>query len=684
MVTSGAGVLVRAEVASASELILVVEGVRSPELLETVVSKLQGVCGIGDSIRRQLSSADRCKLEAQYYAQLDLSLRASGPTNGGLPFSWVPLPCWVTAALPGFGGADLAEPLPPLWLPKGLMPYQLVGVRRAAVQGGRILLADEMGLGKTAQALTIMAQYLDQEGPALVVTPSSIGGVWKEQALHWMPQLHASEVQLVRGLQDRPLPQARIVIVSYALFAREPKSFSRTSQGEPWQIVACDEAHYLRNPSSQRCKSLMPMLQSARRCLLVTGTPAPKQASEAFSLLHALRPLGCTFQEWSARYGAKRTEHREAEVAALLSEVMVRRMKADVLDQLPPKHRQRILLQLPASKAGALKKLQADALSDDEHFKQLARVKEAAAQDYTEYLIDASGQKFLLFAHHISMLDALEKTLNKREVDCIRIDGSTPVAERLGLVRRFQADPSCRVAVLAVLAAGEGLTLTAASLCVFCELCPAVPGVIEQAEARVHRLGQKAADVDVHFLVVDGTRDDRVFQRLEARSGEVARAIGDSVIDSAEPGLPTNLVAAFDGISTSSSLPKAGARRPPTRRPSHASGESACEPPKKRRKPALSLESVLDAGIDRLQAELLESSPAGSAAGTTTPAELPKVRPEDDEDKPLTMLAAKTFTAPQEEDDMDVALSFFTLQARMSSAVTASRTEDAGSFKKKK
>merc|ERR1712224_69290 len=68
---------------------------------------------------------------------------------------------------------------------------------------------------------------------------------------------------------------------------------------------------------------------------------------------------------------------------------------------------------------------------------------------------------------------------------------------------------------------------TSAALCVFCELCPAVPGVIEQAEARIHRLGQQASQVDIHFLIVEGTRDDCVFARLESRSDSVAQAVGD-------------------------------------------------------------------------------------------------------------------------------------------------------------
>merc|ERR1712100_935829 len=98
--------------------------------------------------------------------------------------------------------------------------------------------------------------------------------------------------------------------------------------------------------------------------------------------------------------------------------------------------------------------------SDEEHFKQLAKLKQAAVQDYVEYLLDASTNKFVLFAHHRSMLDALQSILELRKISFIRIDGSTPVAERSSLVERFQSNSLCRVAVLSVLAAGEGISFT--------------------------------------------------------------------------------------------------------------------------------------------------------------------------------------------------------------------------------
>jgi SNF2 family DNA or RNA helicase len=477
------------------------------------------------------------------------------------------------------------------------MPYQQSAVTRALVQGGRVLLADEMGLGKTAEALSIVAQYLDREGPALVIIPPSLGGVWRNQVKKWLPHLRHSEVQLLLDAQQRVLPQARIVIISYTLFVRKAKLYSKASDSQEWRIVVCDEAHYLRNPASQRSKALLPVLHAAERVVLVTGTPTPKQASEAYTLIHALRPIQCSFKEWCDRYGSSCTERREVEVAAMLGEVMVRRTKAEVMEELPPRHRQRVELQLSSSAKAVLKGLH-DRSADEEYFQQLAKLKEAAVQDYVEYLLEAADQKFLLFGHHRAMLNSLQGVMEQKGVDFIRIDGSTPVAERSGLVRRFQKEPTCRVAVLSILAAGEGLSFTSASLCVFCELCPAVPGVIEQAEARIHRMGQQASHVDVHFLVVDGTRDDKVFTRLESRSGSVAQATGNaalSCLDSNEEPESTPLDSRDDGMELCVK---------PHARSAQAVSDLPPAPKKKRRKAGLDLGSVLDREIARAQADI--------------------------------------------------------------------------------
>lgn len=130
----------------------------------------------------------------------------------------------------------------------------------------------------------------------------------------------------------------------------------------------------------------------------------------------------------------------------------------------------------------------------------------------------------MIFGHHRHMLDALEATAVRCNVGYIRIDGSVPSTERLSRVDAFQSDDSVCVAVLGLLAAGVGLTLTAASAVVFAEL-HWTPGVLVQAEDRAHRIGQKSS-VNVHYLVGDGTLDDLIWPSVSHKV-EVVSAMCD-------------------------------------------------------------------------------------------------------------------------------------------------------------
>lgn len=109
------------------------------------------------------------------------------------------------------------------------------------------------------------------------------------------------------------------------------------------------------------------------------------------------------------------------------------------------------------------------------------------------------------------------------QVGFIRIDGRTPPAARQEYVNKFQQDDSCKVAVLSILAAGVGITLTAASTVVFAEM-HWTPGVLEQAEDRAHRIGQKSA-VNVHYLCAPGSIDDIIWPTVSRKVCVVFREL---------------------------------------------------------------------------------------------------------------------------------------------------------------
>lgn len=136
----------------------------------------------------------------------------------------------------------------------------------------------------------------------------------------------------------------------------------------------------------------------------------------------------------------------------------------------------------------------------------------------------SNGRKFLVFAHHIGMLDAIADELGRLGVPYMRIDGDTSTKDREANVIKFQKEERCRAAVLSLTCASTGLTLTSGSLVIFAELYWN-PGTLIQAEDRVHRLGQTAKFVELRYLFCKGTVDDLLWPLLEKKLSVVGSAI---------------------------------------------------------------------------------------------------------------------------------------------------------------
>jgi len=153
-----------------------------------------------------------------------------------------------------------------------------------------------------------------------------------------------------------------------------------------------------------------------------------------------------------------------------------------------------------------------------ELFRLTGLAKKEAVADYVEYLVLADC-KFLLFAHHQAVLDHMQQKLEKLKTGFIRIDGKTPSKKRDDLVNEFRTKPEKQVALLSITACGQGLNLQVCSTVVFAEL-HWTPGMLQQAEDRVHRMGQKHC-VNVHYLIAKDTMDDSLYSMLERKHQDV-------------------------------------------------------------------------------------------------------------------------------------------------------------------
>lgn len=140
---------------------------------------------------------------------------------------------------------------------------------------------------------------------------------------------------------------------------------------------------------------------------------------------------------------------------------------------------------------------------------------------FVESLMVTSDEKFLVFAHHLCVLDALSDALSKKKLRYVRIDGSTKSEIRNEIVQNFQSDPCIRCAILSIKACGAGITLTAASVVVFAEL-DWTPSSILQAEGRAHRIGQER-QVKSLFLIAPGTADDIIWEKLKEKQRNLSK-----------------------------------------------------------------------------------------------------------------------------------------------------------------
>ncbi|XP_026273368.1 SWI/SNF-related matrix-associated actin-dependent regulator of chromatin subfamily A-like protein 1 [Frankliniella occidentalis] len=420
-----------------------------------------------------------------------------------------------------------------------LMDFQVESVKYSVSRGGRVLIADDMGLGKTIQALAI-ADYYHDEWPLLIVCPSSMRFQWVAEIRKHLKNVNADSIFVITNGKDVIDCYSEVVITSYDLMS----TFETQLLAKKFGVVIMDESHHLKNPKAIRTKAGTKILTTCKRCILLSGTPVLSRPVELHCQLKCIRPqIFNKFMDFALRYcDAKQTKWgwnysgsaNMNELNIVLKELlMIRRLKSDVLSQLPPKTREVVMLgsttgpKLSETSEFA-KILDAEGLKGlskvntlMSYFQETSTVKIKGVTQYVEDMIE-NGEKFLIFAHHGIMMDAICTAVEKKKTDYIRIDGSVKSEVRKDLCNHFQEQENCLVAVLSIKAANTGLTLTAARLVIFAELWWN-PGDLIQAEDRAHRIGQ-ADSVLVQYLVQRGTADDQIWPLIQLKLDVLSKA----------------------------------------------------------------------------------------------------------------------------------------------------------------
>ncbi|KAH8293137.1 hypothetical protein KR044_006150 [Drosophila immigrans] len=421
-----------------------------------------------------------------------------------------------------------------------LMPFQEEGVCFAIAQQGRVMICDEMGLGKTYQALAV-ADYFKDDWPLLICTTASTRDAWARHIAELLPAVPLHYVQVLANNQSY-VGDAQVLIASYNMMERHMDRLMQRKFG----IVVYDESHTLKN-SKAKCTTVAKRLaEKAKRVILLSGTPALSRPLELFTQLQLVDSRFMNFMEFTSRYcdgkqtnfgwDANGQSNLDELKMILLLKYMLRRTKAEVLPQLAEKNRETVVLDpaLVWSDANAqitCKDLNSELQSAKgrsreevllRFYARTAEVKTRAVCAYLKTLIKEKV-KFIIFAHHRVMLDAISDCLTGLKVNYIRIDGQTRSDLRADYVDKFQKQSNCMVAVLSLKACNSGITLTAAEMIVFAEL-DWNPSTLAQAESRAHRIGQ-TKPVMCRYLMATQTADDTIWRMLKNKQ-EVLSKVG--------------------------------------------------------------------------------------------------------------------------------------------------------------
>ncbi len=490
---------------------------------------------------------------------------------------------------------------PPCPEGQSFLPYQKAGIEYALARPN-VLYADEMGLGKTIQAIGIINADLAIK-KILIVCPASLKLNWRNELQRWLTK--PMTISIINDKES--CLTADIVIMNYDIIEKHLPELLQMS----FDLLVCDEAHYLKNNENRKMKlsetgkwvragrsedgeyryvtrrvqGIFEIAKICTRRILLTGTAIVNRPKEIFTLTRLLevKSTPSNFFAFAKKYcGAYQKCVRQRGGGKILvwnfdgasnlgelqnnlrAEVMIRRLKKDVLTELPPKRRQ--IFELPCNgnvqavlaENEAWKKFQEQRLhlkkqiqvakkEEDKQsyeaavrqlqeltglfFSQISKLRHDTAVVKLPQIIDhikdviENEDKLVVFAHHHDVIDGLMASLNAESQIAVKLDGRMSIEQKQAAVEAFQTNPAVKVFVGSIQAAGVGITLTAASTAVFAEL-DWTPGNITQAEDRLHRIGQQDS-VNIIHLVLGDSLDANMAKLLVRKQAVIDEALNN-------------------------------------------------------------------------------------------------------------------------------------------------------------
>lgn len=421
-----------------------------------------------------------------------------------------------------------------------------------------------MGLGKTLQMIAHILARVEAGDvkPTLVVCPASLVYNWTAELERFAPSLDVCAIvgaKAQRRVQIAGVAEHNVVVTSYDLMRRDIDEYAE----QDFARVVLDEAQYIKNPLTQVARAAKRLPAGVRFAL--TGTPIENRLSELWSIFDFLMPGLLGTRESFAKRFESPVEHAEGDSAArlqaLVSPFVLRRVKEDVVADLPEKiedtvmaqltgeqrklylaNQDRIAQQVQHREATEFKKDKLKVLAELTKLRQICCDPHLHYEDYKagSAKLDAcmelvrgaldGGHHILLFSQFTGMLDIIGKRLAREDIGFLKLTGASSKESRAKMVARFQAG-EVPVFLISLKAGGVGLNLTAADVVIHYDPWWNVAAQ-DQATDRAHRIGQQHT-VTVYKLIAKDTIEERIMQMQESKRDLVNSVLGGDGISSA-------------------------------------------------------------------------------------------------------------------------------------------------------
>lgn len=460
---------------------------------------------------------------------------------------------------------EVLEPEIPESLQNVLREYQVVGVNwlsSLAKHGLGGILADDMGLGKTLQVITFIMMKKNESlsgiEPVLVVTPTSLMYNWLEEIEKFAPELSAVAIAGTKEKREEILQDISshdLIITTYNMLTRDVDIYSE-------KFFSCcflDEAQHIKNPTTQKAKAVKKLQAGGYYAL--TGTPIENTLTELWSIfdfimpgyLYAYDKFRREFEVPIVRAQDKKTAEK---LSRFIKPFVLRRLKKDVLKELPEKLERRMLNEMTQEqskiydayfvqakkelvqelKKNGFEKSRIKILALLTRLRQIACDPSIFLEDYVggsgkldmlEELVEEAvggGHRILIFSQFTTMLQKIGQRLGQMEVSFDYLDGSTPAKERMRLVKSFNSDIGGNpVFLISLKAGGTGLNLTGADMVIHYDPWWN-PAVEDQATDRAYRIGQQR-NVQVIKMITKGTIEEQIYELQEKKKALIDQMI---------------------------------------------------------------------------------------------------------------------------------------------------------------